>query len=605
MSEATVGVWRRPTKEKHQLLRRVDELFRRCRGLDECLEAGVELLIGSISDGCVIDVVDDQGRLVVATAVDHIDEQIEATLDQGLGQRRQLIGPPQIRHRLHRENCWLWEPALDAPTEAMSEPFEGAGGDSLGESLSSTLGEATSQTGAWDDGPSGRLFFEMIDELEPHSVLLAPLVGPTGLVGVLTLMMTRPLSPRYDEQALAFIDELAARMAPVVDGFRTRRLRRSHNRTEEIDHQLAMNKAVTQHLGEGTVAVDVDGSVTFANPAASRLLGYESPTDLMGKYFHDLVHGPGECKDGNRCALLLGEASGADIQSQDDAFLKRGGGRLPVAYTRTRLATDEHSGHGAVIVFRDMSNYHDMQAQLLSTDRMVAVGTLAAGIAHEINNPLAFVQSNVRFVLRAFEARRGDGGASSFDDHTLHEALLDGMEGIERIRAIVAGMQAFTGGEQEHGCVDVEKCLEDALTVCYGRIKGCADIVRRGGELQSTPGNAAQITQIFVNLLLNAAMAIEESGTYGEIEVSTAVEEDRQSVEIVDDGIGLDGELRKQIFDPFFTTREVGGGTGLGLYICRAIVRELRGEIEVNSEPGEGAAFRVILPRSDHGKGLE
>ncbi len=357
----------------------------------------------------------------------------------------------------------------------------------------------------------------------------------------------------------------------------------------------SIESIVTRHLGEGTLAVDRDGRVTFANPAALRHLGLREATELVGKEFHQVVHRERSCLSNSNCVLAQGLRTGCEVESHTDIFNRGDGRALPVAYTLTWIEEDDIN-EGAVIVFRDMSRYRDMQAKLMTTDRMTALGTLASGVAHEMNNPLAYVKSNVRYVVRVLE-KRLQGEGSEQDDDALREALLDSLEGIGRMETIVAGMRSFTNVDDNVETVEAGKCLDDALMICGGSLRRHADIeVRQEGQLSCLQANAPRLTQVFVNLLLNAATAVEQTGARGMVEVVTRKVGDEQVVEIHDDGVGIEEELRERIYDPFFTTREAGEGTGLGLYISRCIVEELGGRLTFEGRSEGGTTFRVILP---------
>lgn len=359
-----------------------------------------------------------------------------------------------------------------------------------------------------------------------------------------------------------------------------------------------LKESVAKSLGEGVVAVDLEGRIRFINAAACRLLCYESEAEAMGRDFHVLVH-PEEGEQERR-ECLLGQAldSGAEVRLFDGTVVCREGKRVAVAITVTPVE-EEGEYRGSVVVFRDMGEFQEMQRRLLSTDRMHAVGNLAAGIAHEINNPLAYVQSNVRFVHRALEMR-AKGAGQEVSDAMMAEALLDALEGMGRINAVVAGMRAFTGNREVVEEIDLGECIQNALTLCQGELKQRAEVRVEGSLRGRARGNASRLTQVFVNLLLNASAAIEATKelSFGEIRIAMRSTDCDHFIEISDNGHGISADLQKQIFDPFFTTREVGDGTGLGLFVCRSILMEVGGDITVKSERGKGASFRVMLPQA-------
>ncbi len=362
-----------------------------------------------------------------------------------------------------------------------------------------------------------------------------------------------------------------------------------------VNEESAIERAITKHIGEGTVAMDEDGKITFSNPAALRLLGLEDVRQILGSEFHALVHGGGHCPGPDECALVQGMATGAEVQSHTDVFGRVDGSGLPVAYTLTWISEDGINS-GAVVVFRNMSRFRNMQSRLLTTDRMTAMGTLASGVAHEMNNPLAYVKSNIRYVARILEERRS-GEKFGPDDEALREALVDSLDGIARMESIIGGMRSFTDIEGEAVCVGIRNCLDDALAICGGWVRRYANLVVREEEsLGTLEANTSRLTQVFVNLLINAAAAVEATECRGEVEVVLRCRGDERIIEFHDDGVGIDEGVCDQVYDPFFTTRETGQGMGLGLYISRCIIEELNGRITFCSPPEGGTVFRVIFP---------
>lgn len=276
--------------------------------------------------------------------------------------------------------------------------------------------------------------------------------------------------------------------------------------------------------------------------------------------------------------LFVDEARSAAFAQRDQEFLQ----------------TCSHRAGAAV----EALFLRELRLPLATSERAEAIATLTAGLAHEINNPLAFVQSNIDFVLRALEARLGGAGPdrSTPSDGDLHEALEDCREGLRRMRSIIDGMRSFGGGNQRSSRTDVEECLSNALLLCRTRLSQIERVERSGDPLKSIAANGPRLTRVFVNLLRNALTAVEDRAESGTIEITTTLREDCQFVEITDDGEGIDPEMQERIFDPFFTMREVGDGAGLGLYIAHNIVTDLGGTITVESTPGHGSSFRVELP---------
>jgi signal transduction histidine kinase len=238
-----------------------------------------------------------------------------------------------------------------------------------------------------------------------------------------------------------------------------------------------------------------------------------------------------------------------------------------------------------------------LQSHLLVADRMSAVGTLAAGVAHEINNPLSYVTSNLDLV--AEEIRTLSGGSPSSLLKNLSEMIEDARVGAERVRKIVRGMKTFSRVDEERRQpLDVHAVLDLSINMTFNEIRHRARIVKDFGAIPFVEADEGQLGQVFVNLLVNAAHAIPEGlADANEIRIVTKTDASGGGViEIRDTGHGIQPAVLKRIFDPFFTTKPVGSGTGLGLSICHGIVKGLGGQIVAESVPGHGSTFRITLP---------
>jgi two-component system NtrC family sensor kinase len=249
--------------------------------------------------------------------------------------------------------------------------------------------------------------------------------------------------------------------------------------------------------------------------------------------------------------------------------------------------------------------------QLLQSEKMAAIGQLAAGVAHEINNPVGFVASNlktlvgyVRQLLELVDQMNEWGGTElqqlkqrydyDFIREDINGLLAESAEGVDRVRKIIGALRDFSHTSDETFTqADLHEGIESTLKVVNNEIKYKADVVREFGQLPLIECIAAQINQVVMNLLVNAAHAIEE---FGRIVIRTGVEGDQAFIEIEDSGCGIPAELQQQIFDPFFTTKPVGKGTGLGLALSFNIIEKHNGYISLRSEPGKGSCFRINLP---------
>jgi two-component system NtrC family sensor kinase len=260
------------------------------------------------------------------------------------------------------------------------------------------------------------------------------------------------------------------------------------------------------------------------------------------------------------------------------------------------------------------------QEKLLQSDKLASIGQLAAGVAHEINNPIGYVHSNLgtlkeyteamAAMLEAYEeaiaapdpaaereALRGlrERLDLGFTLQDLPQLLAESREGIERVRKIVQDLRDFSraGRDETWSPIDLHRSLDTTLNIVWNELKYKAQVVRRYGALPPVPGLASELNQVFMNLLLNAAQAIPERGT---IRIETEADADWAHVRICDSGPGVPEAIRAQIFEPFYTTKPVGQGTGLGLSISHGIVTRHGGRIEVENPPEGGACFTVMLP---------
>jgi signal transduction histidine kinase len=262
-----------------------------------------------------------------------------------------------------------------------------------------------------------------------------------------------------------------------------------------------------------------------------------------------------------------------------------------------------------------------MREQLLISERMASAGTLAAGVAHEINNPLAVVAANLEFLTASLaklapEARAYAAGATSATPgadwmpwlqarlEEAEEPLDDAREAVARIRDIVRDVKLFSSTREDaRGPVDVRAVCESSLRMAWNEIRHRAQLLKDYGDVPPVEANESRLGQVILNLLVNAAQAIPEgSAKSNKIRVTTrAVARDRVAIEVFDTGAGIPAANLERIFDPFFTTKPIGVGTGLGLSICHRIVTDFGGEMSVESELGRGTLFRVVLPAARQG----
>jgi len=250
------------------------------------------------------------------------------------------------------------------------------------------------------------------------------------------------------------------------------------------------------------------------------------------------------------------------------------------------------------------SEHRELQARLAQTDRLTSLGTLAAGVAHEINNPLAYVLLNLGFL--AEELPRLLSNPEDARAREARVALDHARDGAERIRDIVRSLKTFSRPENETiAPIDVSRVLDATLAMIANEVRHRARLVKDYAQAPQVMANEARLGQVFLNLLMNAVQALPESRS-GDNEVRVVVRSpsvDRVVVEVQDNGVGIAPQVRGRIFEPFFTTKPVGIGTGLGLAICHGIVSALGGTMTFDSEVGRGTVFRVELPAAGRALG--
>jgi signal transduction histidine kinase len=252
-------------------------------------------------------------------------------------------------------------------------------------------------------------------------------------------------------------------------------------------------------------------------------------------------------------------------------------------------------GEAIMAITRDLTERMHIQQRLRIADRMASVGMLAAGVAHEINNPLAYVTANLGYLGEAL--KRLDPGTID-NAAELGDVLEEAHEGCERIRQIVRDLKMFSREDEAPSRpVELKRVLESSINMAWNEIRHRARLVKDFTEVPPVLAKESRLGQVFLNLLVNAAQAIPEGGAdRNEIRVTLRSEADRVLVEVRDTGSGIPPETLPRIFDPLFTTKPVGIGTGLGLSISHSIVRGMGGEITVDSVIGKGTTFTVSLP---------
>ncbi|TPV94631.1 MAG: PAS domain-containing protein [Myxococcales bacterium FL481] len=365
------------------------------------------------------------------------------------------------------------------------------------------------------------------------------------------------------------------------------------NRPPEL---LSLLETAVDHLSDMIMITEADSllrqgrRIIYVNKAFCRTTGFE-PEEVIGKT-PNLTIGP-ETDD----AALEQIAEGLSARKSVKAELlkyRKDRSKYHVELEIVPVFDSEGKHSHWVSVHRDISERKRMQATLASTERLAALGRLAAGVGHEINNPLAYLVSNLVYAVDGL----GDlSPGVRMQIQPVLEALAEARDGAERVRNIVRDLKQLSAGATSHpGPAVLSDVLRSTLSIARSQLRGRARVTVELGDVPALEISEHRLGQVLLNLLLNAVEAMSPDDGVGDtIVVRGCAEGEYGVVEVEDNGPGIDPQISSRIFDPFFTTK-VGSGTGLGLSICHSIITSAGGTIEVESQPGRGSLFRVRVP---------
>lgn len=353
-------------------------------------------------------------------------------------------------------------------------------------------------------------------------------------------------------------------------------------------------RALIENAPDAIGVMRNQGEYIYVNRRLAQLLGYERD-EFKSIPVISMLH-PG---DRDMFVERLRRRERGEIPEPAEYRLFRRDGQV-VHVETVAINVQFDGGPATLAMLRDLTERKRMEAQLLLSDRLASVGVLAAGLAHEINNPLAYVMTSLEALTKK---ALPELLASAHDDEErgrLERALemLDqARDGAERMRRIVRDVKTFARGDDDtRERVDVTVALDAALQLVAHDLRKRAQVVREYEPAPKIEANESRLGQVFLNLLVNALQALPEGGD-NELRVRvTAPDDSTVVVEIIDTGEGIAPEFLSRVFDPFFTTKPVGVGTGLGLFVCQGIVSSLGGTLSLSSEVGKGTTVRVSLP---------
>ncbi|MDP1828061.1 MAG: ATP-binding protein [Archangium sp.] len=384
----------------------------------------------------------------------------------------------------------------------------------------------------------------------------------------------------------------------------------------EADHaakeSAKLYRSLVDTLPDGVGVVGLHGRFLLCNERLTSMHGHATGA-LVGQSQLQLF----AAEDHARAEEAFGQLrSTGGVRNFELSMARQDGSRFPAELSATAILGEDRNPEAFIVVVRDITERKELQARLILGDRMASIGTLAAGVAHEINNPLAYILGNLASAMRQVTEHNAAGAAwlatgpanvpaalrltlDQLDD--CRDALGEAIEGAERVRDIVRDLKTVSrSDEADRGPVDLERVVEAAIRMASHEIRHRARLVKHFAHAPVVRGSDGRLTQVFLNLLVNAAQAIPEGAALLN-EVTVTIRTDargRAVVDVNDTGQGIPPEACARVFDPFFTTKPVGVGTGLGLSLCRGIVSSLGGELTFESEVGKGTAFHVTLPPS-------
>jgi len=340
-------------------------------------------------------------------------------------------------------------------------------------------------------------------------------------------------------------------------------------------------------LHEGAALLSADDRVIDANDAFARLVGLP-PDRVRGAGIQDFLP-----------ELLEVERGTMDVFETD--VETAAGGRTPVALSSATLHDKKGRAVGCVVSMRDLRDVAAMRDRVMTAGRLAAVGELAAGVVHEISNPVAWMRTNLSSLRDGWDQMAKPLEAAHAGPE-LGEVLAEGaelidecIEGVDRIARLVSSVRSFShAGQGERELADVNGLLESVVAMAAPKLRQCEVIVEQDlGDVPLVVCSPQELKQLFLNLLINAANAVQPGGR---IRVVTRPEGERVFVRIEDDGCGMSPQQVRGVFDPIFRSRTHDGGFAIGLPACHEIVRKHGGEIEIDSTVGSGTVFRIALP---------
>lgn len=361
-------------------------------------------------------------------------------------------------------------------------------------------------------------------------------------------------------------------------------------------------ESVFTSISDPILVVDTKGHATTWNEAAAPLVGV-APTEPQDVQYSDWSAGLTLLREDRTTPIASDERPLARALRGENVERQRGFLTYPakpdgawVSISARPLRAHDGTIRGAVTVSRDITAERRAQEQLMISDRMASIGLMAAGVGHEINNPLSAVIANLEMAVAEIKSLSGAIGPGALGD--LPDEIAEAYAAAQRVRRIALDLKMFSGGQADDTApVDVEEVLDSAVRMAWNQVRHRAIVVKGYAGVPPATGAEGRLGQVFLNLIVNAAQAMPEGDIEGnEIRLATRIDEQgRIVVDVEDTGAGIAPDVMRQLFTPFVTTKPAGIGTGLGLSICQRLVTAMGGTIWADSTPGVGTVFHVAL----------
>ena len=412
-------------------------------------------------------------------------------------------------------------------------------------------------------------------------------------------------------------------------------LQRQNDRLHEaLTQVLFQNKMMLNWVNGAVITVDRNGNVLSANETALHALNL-TLEEFIGRHCHETMHHTTD--DGGEypwefCPVFAAIEDGSSHHVDGDVFWKKDKSSFSADYIVSPIRDENNEISGATLIFRNLTEQKIQEAKRIHGMKLESIGELSAGIAHEINTPIQFIGSNVSFLKEAFDdlleltnrygvlrdavkdrkdlesllaqiAEQEDIVDLEYLQEEAPKAFEQTIHGVDRVTSLVLGLKGFAHVQdnENKAAANINDIIRNTLIVCTNAYKYVAELETDLGELPMIKVFHGDIGQVILNLVVNAAHAIEDkkgaSSEMGRITVKSFLEGDQVVISVSDTGCGIPPGIRERIFDPFYTTKAVGRGSGQGLTISRTIINEKHGgDLSFESAVGQGTTFFIKLP---------